>query len=109
MARTAVNWTIYGVEPETGKPWRITSRAGLSAVPRDGMMAVYQPGRRTLQNGTWYLHRADKDVWIEAEDDGAALEKHILFPCIDLTRRAYYALDDEWKAARALMDEDMNG
>lgn len=104
-----VRWIAYGVDPTTGEPWRVPDSAGLSAVPRDGMMFVYQPGRRTLQNGTWYLHRADKDVWIEAEDDGAALEKHILFPCIDLTRRAYYALDKEWKAAMALMNGDMNG
>jgi hypothetical protein len=100
-------WVVYGVEPVTGKPWRVPDTDGLTALPRDGMMCVYQPGRRTLRNGTWYMHRADKDVWVEAEDDGSALKKHILFPDIDCTRRGYYGLDEEYKAVVALVDADM--
>ena len=100
-------WYVYGVVPETGEPWRVTSDDGLDAIPHNGMMSVYQPGRRTLRNGTWYLFRSDVGVWIEAEDDGSALDKHVLFPCISLTRRGYYGLDEEHKAVLALMDEDM--
>lgn len=105
-----MRWYVYGVVPETGKPWRVTSDDGLEAIPRDGMMMVYQPGtrERPKRNGTWYMFRADKGVWIEAEDDGAALDKHVLFPTISCTRRGYYALDGEYKGpVRALFDADV--
>ena len=100
-------WYVYGVVPETGKPWRVTSDEGFGAIPLIGMVKVWEPGRRHLQNGSWYMYRSDVDEWIEAEDACSALEKHALFPCISCTRKGYYARDEEWLAALALCDADV--
>jgi hypothetical protein len=104
------DWYVYGCVPETGEPWRVTSDQGLDVIPRDGMMMVYQPGtgERPKRNGTWYMFRSDVGVWIEAEDDGSALFKHVLFPRITCTRRGYYALDTEYRSAvLSMFDADV--
>ena len=102
-------WYVYGVVPKTGEPWRVTSDKGLEAIPKDGMMMVYQPGQDSLRNGTWYLYRSDVGVWMEAGDDGSALDKHTLFPGISCTRRGYYGLKAEMIVVRALAREDADG
>lgn len=102
-------WAVYGIDPQTGEPWRVTDADGLNAIPYDGMMRVYQPGtsERPKRNGTWYMYRSDIEAWIEAEDDGSALDKHRLFPSITCTRRGYYGLDDEFKRVLELFDADV--
>lgn len=101
-------WAVYGSNPHTGEVWRVTDEEGFDAIPYFGAMLVYQPGtgERPVRNCTWIMWRSDVGAWIGAEDDGSALEKHILFPAITCTRRCYYDLEKPWEAVKALMDAD---